>query len=387
MATRCCSYQTTHAADQARVGVLSLPHGEVRTPAFMPVGTAGSVKGLTPEEVRGIGADMVLANTFHLWVRPGPELVQRLGGLHRFMGWERPILTDSGGFQAFSFREKAKATEDGVRFLSSFDRQWRFMSPEICVSIQETLGVDVAMALDECIEYPATRRRVQASTERTTRWLRRCLDARKAPDRTAMFGIVQGGFFADLRRDHARLLRDMDLDGYAVGGLAVGEAREERLAMLEVSTAELPADRVRYLMGVGYPIDIIEAVQRGVDLFDCVLPTRTARFGYAFTRAGRLAIKHARYRDDAEPLDSACACYTCRSFSRAYLRHLYLAREMLAPRLLTLHNLAFYQDLMSRIRACIASGPGALEALRVEAERWQAPLLGTSDRGEPDAST
>lgn len=345
------------------------------------------MKGLTPEEVRGIGADMVLANTFHLWVRPGPELVQQLGGLHRFMGWERPILTDSGGFQAFSFREKAKATEDGVRFLSSFDRQWRFMSPEVCVSIQEALGVDVAMALDECIEYPATRRRVQASTERTTRWLRRCLDARRAPDRTAMFGIVQGGFFADLRRDHARLLRDMDLDGYAVGGLAVGEAREERLAMLEVATAELPGDRVRYLMGVGYPIDIIEAVQRGVDLFDCVLPTRTARFGYAFTRAGRLAIKHARYRDDAEPLDSACACYTCRSFSRAYLRHLYLAREMLAPRLLTLHNLAFYQDLMSRIRACIASGPGALEALRVEAERWQAPLLGTSDRGEPDAST
>lgn len=343
------------------------------------------MKGLTPDELVGVGAEMVLANTFHLWVRPGPELVRSLGGLHKFMGWQRPILTDSGGFQAFSFREKAKATEDGVRFLSSFDRQWRFMSPEICVAIQEALGVDVAMALDECIEYPAKARRVQASTERTTRWLNRCLAARQHPERTALFGIVQGGFFEDLRREHAAQLREMDLDGYAVGGLAVGEARPERLAMLELSTAELPADRVRYLMGVGYPIDIVEAVQRGVDLFDCVLPTRTARFGYAFTREGRLAVKHARFRDDPRPIDTACACYTCRSFSRAYLRHLYLAKEMLAPRLLTLHNLAFYQDLMTRVRASIAEGPRALEALRVEAERWQAPLAGPSDRGEPDA--
>ncbi|MCB9743048.1 MAG: tRNA guanosine(34) transglycosylase Tgt [Alphaproteobacteria bacterium] len=373
MATRCSSFEVHARADAARTGTLTLPHGRVPTPAFMPVGTAGSVKGLTPRELVEIGADMVLANTFHLWVRPGHERVQRLGGLHRLMAWERPILTDSGGFQAFSFRDKAKVKEEGVRFLSTFDRQWRFMTPEVSVEIQEALGVDVAMALDECIELTEDRRRVKASTERTTRWLQRCLDARRHPERTALFGIVQGGFFPDLRVEHARRLADMDLDGYAVGGVSVGEPQERMMEAVELAVPELPADRVRYLMGVGYPTDIVEAVSRGIDLFDCVLPTRTARFGYAFTRQGRLAIKHARFTEDARPIDPACACYTCRSFSRAYLRHLHRSKEMLAPRLLTLHNLAFYQDLMRQIRAAIVAGPEALASLRQLARRWQEP--------------
>ena len=364
-------------AASARRGVLSLPHGEVRTPAFMPVGTAGFVRGITPDELRGeIGAEMVLANTFHPWVRPGHERVARLGGLHRMMGWDGPILTDSGGFQAFSFKDKAKAKEDGVRFLSSYDRQWRFMTPEVCVEIQESLGVDVAMALDECIEYPAKRRRVERSTARTTRWLKRCLAARKQPERTALFGIVQGGFHEDLRRDHARELVELDLDGYAIGGLSVGEPRERLLEMVDVTTSELPSDRVRYLMGVGYPVDIVDAVMSGVDLFDCVLPSRTARFGYLFTDHGRMAIKHARFKEDPRPVD-VDPCYTLRHFSRAYLRHLHRSKDMLAPRLFTLHNLAFYQRLMRRIRDAIDAGPAALVALRADAERWSGPYRET----------
>ena len=376
-ATRCSSFRVEAVAASARRGVLSLPHGEVRTPAFMPVGTAGFVRGITPDELRGeIGAEMVLANTFHLWVRPGHERVARLGGLHRMMGWDGPILTDSGGFQAFSFKDKAKAKEDGVRFLSSYDRQWRFMTPEVCVEIQESLGVDVAMALDECIEYPAKRRRVERSTARTTRWLKRCLAARKQPERTALFGIVQGGFHEDLRRDHARELVELDLDGYAIGGLSVGEPRERLLEMVDVTTSELPSDRVRYLMGVGYPVDIVDAVMSGVDLFDCVLPSRTARFGYLFTDHGRMAIKHARFKEDPRPVD-VDPCYTLRHFSRAYLRHLHRSKDMLAPRLFTLHNLAFYQRLMRRIRDAIDAGPAALVALRADAERWSGPYRET----------
>ncbi|MCB9758756.1 MAG: tRNA guanosine(34) transglycosylase Tgt [Alphaproteobacteria bacterium] len=374
MATRCCSFEVHARAGDARTGTLKLPHGAVPTPAFMPVGTAGSVKGLTPRELRELGADMLLANTFHLWVRPGHERVARLGGLHRMMGWDGPILTDSGGFQAFSFGEKAKLDEDGVRFLAKFDRQWRKMTPELCVEIQETLGVDVAMALDECIEFPADRRRVTASTARTTRWLERCEAARRRREATALFGIVQGGFYPDLRAEHARTLRGMELDGYAIGGLSVGEPTGRMFEMVSVAAAELPDDRVRYLMGVGYPGDIVEAVVRGVDLFDCVLPTRTARFGYAFTLQGRMAIKHARFKEDSLPIDPFCACYTCRSFSRAYLRHLFLSREILAPRLLSLHNLFFYQAFMARLRDAIQTGPDALNALRAPARRWQQPF-------------
>jgi queuine tRNA-ribosyltransferase len=367
-------------AGAARTGVLRLPHGEVRTPAFMPVGTAGTVKGLTPIEVREAGADMLLANTYHLWLRPGHERVAALGGLHEMMAWDRPILTDSGGFQVFSLEEKAKVTEDGVRFRSPYGGEKRFMSPEICVGIQETLGVDVAMALDECIKWPADRRTVQASTDRTTRWLLRCLAARSQPERTALFGIVQGGFHADLRVAHARRLRELDLDGYAIGGLSVGEPQEDMLAMLDLTVPELPGDRVRYLMGVGKPDDLVEAAARGVDLFDCVLPTRSGRFGMVFTSRGLMTIKHARFRDDRRPLDPDCACYTCRAFSRAYLRHLHTTKEVLAPRLLSLHNVTFYQSLMARIRAAISAGPEALEILRDEVRSWRGAYRDDTER-------
>ena len=334
----------------------------------MPVGTAGTVKGLTPLEVREAGASMVLANTYHLWVRPGHELVRRLGGLHAFMHWDGPILTDSGGYQVFSLKEFTKVSEQGVRFRSPMDGEWRMLTPELAVEIQEALGVDVAMALDECIEVPASAERVRASTERTTRWLERCLEARRQPERTALFGIVQGGLFPDQRRAHARQLAAMDLDGYAVGGLSVGETRAELLEMLEATVPHLPSDRVRYLMGVGYPLDILEAVLRGIDLFDCVLPTRSGRFGQAFTSLGRLTIRHARYREDSRPLDPACRCYTCRSFSRAYLRHLFLGKEILGPRLLSLHNMSFYQGFMASVRAAVRKGLSSLEALRPLAE-------------------
>ena len=373
MATRCCSFETHATAGSARRGTLTLPHGEVRTPAFMPVGTRGTVKGLTPVEVQETGADMLLANAYHLWVRPGHERVARLGGLHAMMGWDRPILTDSGGYQAFSMRDRVKLKEEGVRFLSPLDRQWRVLTPEVCVEIQETLGVDVAMALDECIPPDADRRGVIRSTERTTRWLSRCLAAREHADRTALFGIVQGGFHEDLRSDHAKTLVDLDLDGYAIGGLSVGEERDVRNAMVRITTPHLPADRPRYLMGVGFPVDIIEAVIEGVDLFDCVLPTRSGRFAQLFTSRGRMNLRQSRYKDDPRPIDEDCGCYTCRSFSRAYMRHLHLAKEVLAPRLSTLHNLSFYQRFMGRVRDAVHQGPAALEALRQEAEAWQRP--------------
>ncbi len=374
MATRCSSFQLEASAGSARSGVLSLPHGEVPTPCFMPVGTTGTVKGLTPAEIRGTGASMVLANTYHLWVRPGHELVRELGGLHRFMHWDGPILTDSGGYQVFSLKEFTKISEQGVKFRSPMDGQWRLLTPEKAVEIQEALGVDVAMAFDECIEVPASPERVRNSTERTTRWLERCLAARQQPERTALFGIVQGGLYAEQRAAHARRLADMDLDGYAVGGLSVGESRPEMLAMLEAAVPELPSDRVRYLMGVGYPLDILEAVLRGIDLFDCVLPTRSGRFGQAFTSLGRLTIRHARYRDDNRPLDPACRCYTCRCFGRAYLRHLFLGKEILGPRLLTLHNLSFYQEFMDKLRVAVREGLPAVEALRPLAEAASATI-------------
>ena len=383
MATRCLSFEVRARAGDARTGILHTPHGSVPTPAFMPVGTAGTVKGLTPEELRGSGVTMVLSNTFHLWVRPGHEQVRALGGLHRFMAWDGPILTDSGGFQAFSLKPHAKISEEGVRFRSPVAGDWRMLTPEMAVEIQETLGVDIAMALDECIEWPAAPERVWESTQRTTRWLRRCLQARRQPERTALFGIVQGGFQWDLRREHARALVDLDLEGYAIGGVSVGEPRAAMMEAVAVTVACLPVDRPRYLMGVGYPLDIVEAVLRGVDLFDCVLPTRSGRFGEAFTSLGRVVIKHARYREDSEPLDPACSCYTCRSFSRAYLRHLFLGKELLGPRLLSLHNVAFYQRVMERVRGAVVDGFPAIERLHAEAIRWSAPILAEMPSGEP----
>ncbi len=362
-------------AGAARTGVLHTPHGPAPVPAFMPVGTYGTVKGLSPEDLRTVGASIVLCNALHLWVRPGDALIASLGDLHAFMGWPGPILTDSGGFQLFSLKEFSKVSEAGVKFRAPIDGQYRSMTPEICVQVQENLGVDLAMAFDECIEFPADRGRVLSSTQRTTRWLKRCIAARRRPERTGLLGIVQGGFFEDLRREHAEELASLDMDAYAIGGLSVGEPLPEMLAMVEVAAPRLPADRVRYLMGVGYPLDIFEAVMRGMDLFDCVLPTRSGRFGQAFTSLGRLTIKHARYRDDAGPLDPACACYTCRSFSRAYLRHLFTSNEILAPRLLSLHNLTFYQSFMAALRVAIRSGPEALLALREPARRWSLPLV------------
>lgn len=370
---RPASYTLLAQAGAARRGRIRLAHGEVDTPAFMPVGTQGTVKGLTPADLHDAGAQMVLANTYHLWVRPGHTLVHQLGGLHSFMQWDGPILTDSGGFQAFSLKEFRKVTEEGVRFRSPVDGQWRMLTPEVAIEVQEALGVDVAMALDECIEWPAERERVIASTARTTRWLRRCEAARTKRDTTAVFGIVQGGTWPDLRVEHARELAGMDLDGYAIGGLSVGEPREDLFGMARLAAAELPAGKVRYLMGVGYPIDLVDGVLAGIDLFDCVIPTRSARFGAAFTSRGRVVIKHARYRADPRPLDPACTCYTCARFSRAYLRHLFTTNELLAPRLLTLHNVTLYQGLMARLRAAVHSGPDALAALRTEVAGWMEP--------------
>ncbi len=373
------AYDLLARAGAARRGRLHLPHGVVETPNFMPVGTQGTVKGLTPDDIEATGAQIVLSNTYHLWVRPGHERVKALGGLHKLMGWSRPILTDSGGFQVFSLKEFTKPSEEGVRFRSPVDGQWRNLTPELAVGIQEALGVDVAMAFDECIEWPATRERVARSTERTTRWLKRCEAARTQRDQTALFGIVQGGTYTDLRAAHAQELAELDLDGYAVGGVSVGEPREEMFAMANAATPHLPEHRVRYLMGVGYPIDLVDGVLAGVDLFDCVIPTRSARFGAAFTSAGRVTIKHARYRDDPRPLDPSCACYTCSRFSRAYLRHLFTANELLSPRLLTLHNVTFYQRLMARIREAIeidsatGSEGTALVRLREEVAGWMRP--------------
>jgi queuine tRNA-ribosyltransferase len=342
----------------------------------MPVGTRATVRGLDPQELEGAGATIVLANTYHLWVRPGHGRVAALGGLHKFMGWRGPILTDSGGYQVFSLSEHRKVTEEGVRFRSPEDGAYRQLTPEIAVEIQEALGVDIAMAFDECIEWPADRERVARSTERTTRWLRRCLEARRAPERTALFGIVQGGTYEDLRSEHAAILSEMPVDGCAIGGLSVGEGHDAMLQAVEAANRYLPASKVRYLMGVGQPVDIAEAVARGVDQFDCVLPSRAGRHGQAYTWSGRRNLKNARYQDDPGPLDPTCACGTCQRFSRAYLGHLTRCDELLGKRLLTLHNIHFYQDLMRRLRAAILTRePAALDAVRAAARVASGPAI------------
>ncbi len=381
---RTIQYTRLASAGAARRGRVETPHGSFETPAFMPVGTQGTVKGLTPDDLQESGAQIVLANTYHLWVRPGHELIRSLGGLHRFMGWSGPILTDSGGYQVFSLAAFAKVKEEGVRFRSPVDGQWRLLTPELAVEIQEALGVDIAMAFDECVEHPASFERVRTSVARTTRWLHRCIAARKRPEQTALFGIVQGGVYPELRAAHAAELTALDLDGYAIGGLSVGESKAELFEMARYTAPLLPEDRPRYLMGVGYPIDIVEAVIAGVDLFDCVIPTRSARFGGLFTSAGRIHIKNARFRDDPRPLDEKCVCYTCARFSRAYLRHLFTSGEVLAPRLLTLHNVTFYQGLVAGIRKAIEAGPDALAALRERAVAWTAPYVEpTANSGAP----
>jgi queuine tRNA-ribosyltransferase len=339
----------------ARRGRLEFSRGRVDTPAFMPVGTYGTVKAVTPEELCETGAQIVLGNTFHLMQRPGTEIIEAHGGLHGFMHWERPILTDSGGFQVWSLAGRRRLTEEGVHFQSTVDGSPVFLSPEISMAVQRSLDADVVMIFDECTPYPATEAEARASMELSLRWAARSRRAH-GDSPAALFGIVQGGMYPSLRRASLAGLVDIGFDGYAVGGLSVGETEEERLAVLETLGPDLPRNAPRYLMGVGKPADIVEAVRRGVDMFDCVMPTRNARNGHLFTRYGDVKIRNARYRDDPRPLDPDCACYTCRHYSRAYLRHLEKCGEILGSRLNTIHNLHYYQELMAGLRAAIAGG-------------------------------
>jgi len=338
----------------ARRGVLTLAHGAVDTPAFMPVGTYGAVKAMSPEELVATGSQIVLGNTFHLWLRPGLEVIAKHGGLHRFMGWKGPILTDSGGFQVFSLGELRKISEEGVQFASPINGDRLHLTPEESMRIQEVLNSDVAMVFDECTPYPATEKEAADSMRLSMRWARRSRDrfARK----NLLFGIVQGGVYEALRDESLEKLRSIGFDGYAIGGLAVGEPKEDRSRILAYVAPKLPADKPRYLMGMGTPEDLIEAVGAGVDMFDCVLPTRNARNGWLFTRFGDIRIRNARYRDDTTPLDEKCGCHTCRHFSRAYLYHLQKTNEILGARLNTLHNLHYYQELMRELRAAIDKG-------------------------------
>jgi queuine tRNA-ribosyltransferase len=336
----------------ARLGFLATARGETATPAFMPVGTRGAVKTVTPEEVRDIGFTLILANAYHLFLRPGPELVERLGGLHRFMNWPASILTDSGGFQVFSLSKLRRISDEGVVFQSHIDGSTRLFTPEVSVAVQEALGVDVMMSLDDVRGWPVSREEALEAALRTTAWAERGLLAKKKVD-PALFGIVQGSMFSDLRRLSAQALTALELDGYAVGGLSVGEPPEVMQEMVEVTASLLPFDKPRYLMGVGKPRDILEAVRRGIDLFDCVLPTRNARNGTLFTSRGELNIRNAVHREDPGPIDPECACPLCARYSRAYLRHLFLEREILGLRLATLHNLHHYFTLMERIREAV----------------------------------
>ncbi|MBS0472132.1 MAG: tRNA guanosine(34) transglycosylase Tgt [Proteobacteria bacterium] len=340
----------------ARTGVIHTAHGDIRTPAFMPVGTAGTVKAMLPQSVRETGADIVLGNTYHLMLRPGAERVAQLGGLHKFMDWQRPILTDSGGFQVMSLAKLRKITEEGVRFRSHIDGSEVFLSPERAMAIQGLLGSDIQMVLDECPAFPASERDIETSLALSMRWARRSRAAFAGKPGQACFGIVQGGVYPHLRRRSAEALQEIGFHGYAVGGLAVGEGQAAMFEVLEATVPSLPADKPRYLMGVGKPEDIIGAVKRGIDMFDCVLPTRSGRNGQAFTRQGTLNLRNARHAEDLGPLDPGCACPACRQFSRAYLHHVVKAGEIIAAMLLTWHNLTFYQDLMAGLREMIAQG-------------------------------
>ncbi|NBX40121.1 MAG: tRNA guanosine(34) transglycosylase Tgt [Gammaproteobacteria bacterium] len=341
----------------ARCGRVHARHGAIETPAFMPVGTYGTVKAMTPEELEGIGAQIVLGNTFHLMLRPGAETVAELGGLHRFMHWSRPILTDSGGFQVFSLAKLRKIDEQGVRFRSPIDGSEVHLTPEVSMDVQRALGSDIAMMFDDCTAWPATPEQARDSMERSMRWAIRCRDhyyRDAAPG--DLFGIVQGGMYDELRLESLERLLALDLPGLAVGGLAVGEPEPERLHVLETVVPRMPTDRPRYLMGVGRPEDIVAAVLRGIDMFDCVMPTRHARNGHLFTSTGVINIRNAQYQRDPYPIDPACGCYTCKNYSRAYLRHLDRCNEILGSRLNTIHNLHFYLELMRQLRAAIAAG-------------------------------
>ncbi|VAW90235.1 Queuine tRNA-ribosyltransferase [hydrothermal vent metagenome] len=337
---------------EARRGRLHFERGDIETPAFMPVGTCATVKSMTPESVRETGAEIILGNTFHLMLRPGTEIVEAHGGLHDFMNWQRPILTDSGGFQVFSLGELRKITEEGVTFRSPVNGDKIFLGPEESIAVQRSLGSDVVMIFDECTPHPATEEEARASMELSLRWANRSKIAH-GDSTSALFGIIQGGMFESLRDRSLQGLLDIGFDGYAIGGLSVGEPKEDMMRILSHTTPQMPASKPRYLMGVGKPEDIVEAVRRGIDMFDCVMPTRNARNGHLFVHSGVIRIRNAQYRNDTQPLDEACGCYTCKNYSRAYLRHLAATNEMLGATLNSIHNLFYYQEVMSGLRTAI----------------------------------
>lgn len=355
------SFKLHETDGKARRGRIETGHGEIETPAFMPVGTCGTVKTVSSEELRALEADIILSNTYHLYLRPGDEIIEKAGGIHTFMSWPGPVLTDSGGYQVFSLADLNTVTDEGVTFQSHIDGSRHLFTPERVVDIQLNIGSDIMMVLDQCVEYPCRRERAVEALERTTRWARRSIEhAGTRIDlggyQRALFGIVQGSTFPELRERSAADLTEFDFPGYAIGGLSVGEPTDQMYDMTELTAAALPADKPRYLMGVGFPHDIVEAVARGVDMFDCVLPTRVGRNGTAFTSAGKVVLKNARYRDDFGPLDPECSCPVCSSYSRAYLRHLFIAGEILGPRLATYHNLYFYLHLLADMRQAISDG-------------------------------
>ena len=351
---------------RARRGRLTTPHGVVETPVFMPVGTAGTVKAVKPDDVKELGAQIILANTYHLYLRPGHETVQKAGGLHRYMNWDGPILTDSGGFQVFSLASLGKVTEEGMEFASHIDGSRHLLSPEKSIGIQNALGSDIIMAFDECAPYPAERSYIEGSLARTTRWLERCKTAHIDTERQSLFGIMQGGMYKDLRRQSAEQIAGLDLPGYAIGGLSVGEPKELMYEILDDCTELLPANKPRYLMGVGSPDALLEGAALGVDMFDCVLPTREARHGRAMTMDGSVNLRNAKYTEDFTPLDEHCSCYCCKNFTKSYLRHLVMAKEILGATLISIHNLAFLTELMAGARAAIEAGGGAFAAYKAE---------------------
>jgi queuine tRNA-ribosyltransferase len=354
---------------KARTGVISTPRGDIRTPAFMPVGTAATVKAMLPESVRATGADILLGNTYHLMLRPTAERIARLGGLHQFMNWQRPILTDSGGFQVMSLASLRKLTEEGVRFSSHIDGSKHMLTPERSMEIQKLLGSDIVMCFDECPALPATEEEVAKSMRLSMRWAQRSRDAFGDRPGHALFGIMQGGVSPELRAESAEALIKIGFDGYAVGGLAVGEGQEAMLGVLDYAPGYLPEDKPRYLMGVGKPDDIVGAVERGIDMMDCVLPSRSGRTGQAWTRRGQVNIKNARHQDDPRPLDEHCTCPACRNYSRAYLHHVNKAQEIIASMLMTWHNLHYYQELMQGLRDAIAAGTLAAFVADFHAQR------------------
>ncbi|MEW6714275.1 MAG: tRNA guanosine(34) transglycosylase Tgt [Nitrospirota bacterium] len=359
-------FQLTKTNGNARLGQIHTSHGVINTPAFIPVGTIATVKSMTVEELKDIGAEIILSNTYHLYLRPGHEVIKNLGGLHKFMNWDGPILTDSGGFQVFSLSPLRKISDEGVEFRSHLDGSTHFFTPELAMEIQAALGSDIAMAFDECTPYPATREYALKSLQLTTKWAERCLKTmsmntplpplNRGEVRQALFAIVQGGVYKDLRKQSAEELMKMGFDGYAIGGLSVGEPKELMYEMVNYTTPLLPKEKTRYLMGIGDLNDVLEAVAAGIDMFDCVMPTRNARNGTLFTSRGRISIKREEFKEDPNPLDPECGCYTCRNYSKAYLRHMYMSREILSMRLNTYHNLHFYLQFFRKMREAISNG-------------------------------